>query len=101
MNKNLLRQAQEIQQKLAQAQEKLQEEAVEGSAGGGVVTVTVSGKQRIQSVKIDPAAVDPEDMSMLEDMVVAAVNDGMEKLQKLMSSRLGAITGGMNIPGFM
>jgi DNA-binding YbaB/EbfC family protein len=101
MNKNLLRQAQEIQQKLARAQEKLEEEAVEGSAGGGVVTVTVNGKQRIQSVTIDPAAIDPEDLAILEDMIVAAVNDAMEKLQKLMSSRLGAITGGMDIPGFM
>ena len=101
MNKNLLRQAQQLQQRLAQAQEALEEETVEGSAGGGVVTVTVTGKQKVQSIKIDPAAVDPEDVSMLEDLVLAAVNEAMDKAQELASQRLGAITGGMKIPGLM
>ena len=101
MNKNLLRQAQQIQQRLAQAQEELEQETVEGSAGGGAVTVTVTGKQRMQSVKIDPAAVDPEDVTMLEDLVLAAVNEAMDKAQEMASQRLGAITGGMNIPGLM
>ena len=101
MNKNLLRQAQQLQQRLAQAQEALEKETVEGSAGGGVVTVTVTGKQKVQSIKIDPAAVDPEDVTMLEDLVLAAVNEAMDKAQELSAQRLGAITGGMKIPGLM
>ena len=101
MNKNMLRQAQQLQQRLAQAQETLEEETVEGSAGGGVVTVTVTGKQKVLSIKIDPAAVDPEDVSMLEDLVLAAVNEAMDKAQELAAQRLGAITGGMKIPGLM
>ena len=99
MNKNLLRQAQQIQQRLAQAQEELEQETVEGSAGGGAVTVTVTGKQRMQSVKIDPAAVDPQDVTMLEDLVLAAVNEAMDKAQEMAAQRMSAITGGMNIPG--
>ena len=83
MNKNLLRQAQQIQQRLAKVQEELEQATVEGSAGGGAVKAVVNGKQRVQSVKIDPAAVDPQDVAMLEDLVLAAVNDAMEKAQEL------------------
>ena len=101
MNKNLLRQAQQLQQRLAQAQETLENEVVEASSGGGAVTVTVTGKQKLQFIKIDPAAVDPDDVSMLEDLVIAAVNEAMDKAQELANQRLGAITGGMKIPGLM
>ena len=72
---------------------------MEASAGGGAVTAVVSGKQQFQSIKIDPAAVDPQDVAMLEDLVLAAVNEAMDKAQQLAADRMGAITGGMNIPG--
>ncbi|PKB66568.1 MAG: YbaB/EbfC family nucleoid-associated protein [SAR202 cluster bacterium Io17-Chloro-G3] len=99
MNKNFLRQAQQMQQRLIKAQEELEMESIEASIGGGVVTVVVNGKQKIQSIKIDPVAVDPEDINMLEDLIIAAVNEAMDKAQELASQRVGAITGGMNIPG--
>jgi len=101
MNKHLLRQAQQLQQRLAKAQETLEQETVEASSGGGAVTVTVTGKQKVQSIRIDPAAVDPQDVALLEDMVLAAVNEAMDKAQELATQRLGAITGGMKIPGLM
>jgi len=99
MNRNMLKQAQQLQQRLIQAQEALEQETVEASVGGGAVTVTASGKQKILKITIDPAAVDPQDVPMLEDLVLAAVNEAMDKAQELASQRLGAITGGMNIPG--
>ena len=101
MNKNILRQAQQLQKRLNEAQESLENESVEASSGGGVVTATVSGKQKLLSIRIDPAAVDPDDVSILEDLVLAAVNEAMDKAQELASQRIGAITGGMNIPGLM
>ena len=101
MNKNILRQAQQMQQRLAKAQEELEQETVEASAGGGAVTVVASGKQKVHSVTIDPAAVDPQDVGMLEDLVLAAVNEAMDKAQELAAKRLGAITGGLSIPGLM
>ncbi len=101
MNRNMLKQAQQLQQRLVQAQEALEQETVEASVGGGAVTVTVSGKQKVQKITIDPAAVDPQDVPMLEDLVLAAVNEAMDKARELASQRLGAITGGMNIPGLM
>ena len=79
MNKNILRQAQQLQKRLNEAQEALENESVEASSGGGVVTATVSGKQKLLSIRIDPAAVDPDDVSMLEDLVLAAVNEAMDK----------------------
>ncbi len=99
MNKNLLRQAQQLQQRLAQVQAALEQETVEGSAGGGAVKAVVTGKQRVQSIKIDPSAVDPQDVGMLEDLVLAAVNEAMSKAEELAAKRLSAITGGMKIPG--
>ncbi len=99
MNRNMIKQAQQLQQRLVQAQEALEQETVEASVGGGTVTVTVTGKQKVLKITIDPAAVDPQDVPMLEDLVLAAVNEAMDKAQELASQRLGAITGGMNIPG--
>ena len=99
MNKDILRQAQQMQAKLMKAQEELGNATVEASSGGGAVTVVVNGHQQLLSVKISPEAVDPEDVEMLEDLVQAAVNEGMEKSRELASSQLGAITGGLNIPG--
>ena len=99
MDKRMIRQAQELQSKLVKAQEELGNETVEASAGGGAVTVVVDGHQNIHSIKISPDAVDPEDMSLLEDLVLAAVNEAMQKSQQMAQERLGSLTGGLNIPG--
>ena len=99
MNKNLIRQAQQLQARLEKAQQELETATVEASAGGGVVTVTVSGKLKIESVAIDPQAVDPADVEMLEELVMAAANEALQKAQDLAQEKMGAITGGMNIPG--
>jgi DNA-binding YbaB/EbfC family protein len=101
MNKNIIRQAQQMQAKLIKAQEELEKATVEASSGGGVVKVVVSGQQKLQSIKISPEAVDPDDVEMLEDLIMAAVNEGMEKAKELAASQIGAITGGLNIPGLL
>jgi DNA-binding YbaB/EbfC family protein len=80
-------------------QEELAEETVEATAGGGVVKAVVTGQQKLVSIEIDPAAVDPEDVEMLQDLVVAAVNEGLTKAQELAAQRLSSLTGGMKIPG--
>ena len=98
MNRNFLKQAQQIQARLAKAQEELGSETVEGSAGGGAVKVVANGKQAIESVSLDPAAVDPDDVEILQDMVLAAVNEALAKSQELANQRLGAITGNLKIP---
>ena len=100
MNKAILRQAQQLQAKLAKAQEELGKATVEASAGGGVVKVVVTGQQKILSIKISPEAVDPKDVGMLEDLVLAAINEGLEKSRELAASRLSAITG-VNMPGLL
>lgn len=99
MNRNLMKQAQQLQARLARAQEELETATVEGSAGGGVVKVVATGKQTIKSIAIDAAAVDPADVGMLQDLVLAAVNDALQKSQDLAAQRLGALTGGLRIPG--
>ena len=99
MNRNLVKQAQQIQARLAKAQEELESETVEASAGGGAVKVVANGRQTLESVTIDPAAVDPDDVEILQDMVLAAVNDALAKSQQLATERLSAITGGLKIPG--
>ena len=99
MNRNLLKQAQQLQARLSRVQEELESETVEAASGGGAVRVVCTGKQRVQSVTIDPAAVDPDDVEMLQDLVLAAVNEALEKSHALAEERLGAITGGLKIPG--
>lgn len=99
MNKGMLRQAQQMQAKLAKAQEELESATVEASSGGGAVTVVVNGHQSIQSIKIAAEVVDPADVEMLEDLVMAAVNEAMDKAKELAASQLQAVTGGLNIPG--
>lgn len=101
MNKQILRQAQEMQARLARVQQELEKATVTGTAGGGVVKVTMTGHQKIQSVEIAPEAMEGKDVEMLQDLVMAAFNDAMEKAQQLAQSRLGAITGGLKIPGLM
>ena len=99
MNKKMMRQVQEMQKQMAKAQEELETATVEGSAGGGVVKVVVTGKMTVESLVIDPEAVSAEDVEMLQDLVLVAVNDGLNKAQEMASSKMGALTGGMNIPG--
>ncbi len=101
MNKQILRQAQELQAKMARVQQELETATVQGTAGGGVVKVTVTGHQKVQKVEIAPDVVEARDVEMLQDLVMAAVNDALEKSQQLAQSRLGAITGGLKIPGLM
>jgi DNA-binding YbaB/EbfC family protein len=99
LNKNFLKQAQQLQAKLAKAQEELETQTVEASVGGGVIKVVATGKQTIESIAIDPSAVDPDDVEILQDLVLAAVNEALAQSQQLAQDRLGAITGGLNIPG--
>ncbi len=101
MNRNLLRQAQQLQAQLAKAQEALATATVEASAGGGAVKVVVTGDFKIQSLAINPEVVDPQDVGLLQDLVLAAVNEGLQQAQAMVSQRLGALTGGMKIPGLM
>lgn len=98
---NMLKQAQRMQTEMARVQEELKTETVEASVGGGTVKVVMTGDLSLQAITIDPAAVDPEDVGMLEDMVVAAVNEGLRQAQELAGNKMSAITGGMNIPGLM
>ncbi|MCG8501241.1 MAG: YbaB/EbfC family nucleoid-associated protein [Firmicutes bacterium] len=98
MNK-MLKQAQKMQQDMAKLQEELEEKTVEASAGGGAITVIATGKKEIQEIKIDPEVVDPDDVEMLQDLVMAAVNEAIRKAEEMMSSEMGKITGGMNLPG--
>jgi DNA-binding YbaB/EbfC family protein len=91
----LLQQAQKMQQEMVAAQEALKDETVEASAGGGMVTVVVSGDLVVKSIKIDPDAIDPDDPEMLADLVLAAVNEGLRSAQELAASKLGGITGGL------
>lgn len=92
---------QQMQNRLAKIQQELDETTVEGTAGGGVVRAEVTGQRALRSIKIDPSAVDPEDVELLEDMIVAAVQDAMEKAQALAEDKMSVLTGGMRIPGLM
>ena len=94
----MLRQAQALQRKLAKAQEELAEKEVRGSAGGGMVTAVFNGAGEIQSIEIDPEAVDPDDVEMLQDMVVAAVHEGQRAAKELENDLLGGLAGGMGLP---
>ncbi len=96
---DMVRQAQILQKKIAKAQEDLAEKTVETTVGGGMVTVVSTGAQEIRSIKIDPAAVDPNDVSMLEDLVLSAVNEALKQSKEMAESEMSSLTGGMNIPG--
>lgn len=98
---NLMKQAQKMQQEMAKVQEELADEIVEASSGGGTVKVTVTGALEIRAVKINPEAVDPEDVEMLEDLVAAATNEALKAAQDLAASKMSRVTGGMSIPGLM
>ena len=98
----LMKQAQKMQQQLAEAQENLEQVTVDASAGGGMVKVTVNGQMMLESITIDPEAIDPDDVEVLQDMIIAAVNEGVRGVAEIANKQMGAITGGlggMNIPG--
>ncbi len=96
---NMMKQAQKLQSKMLKMQEELAGRTVEASAGGGMVKVVANGRQQIVAIAIDREVVDPEDVDMLQDLVLAAVNDALAKSQEMVSSEMGKLTGGMNIPG--
>ncbi|GBD11177.1 Nucleoid-associated protein [bacterium HR23] len=99
MNRNMLKQLQQMQARLLKVQQELETATVEASAGGGAVKVVVTGKLRLQKVTIDPSAIDPQDPTMLEEMVQAAVNEGLQKAEEMASQRISQVTGGLKIPG--
>ena len=100
----MLQQLGQVQEQMQQAQDELAKETVEASAGGGMVTVTANGAGQIQQIKIDPKAIDPNDPEMLEDMILAAVNEAIRSAQSLAESKLGGLAGGalggLGLPGF-
>ncbi len=98
---NMMKQAQKLQSKMMKLQEELADETVEASSGGGMIKVVANGKQQIVSIDIEKEVVDPEDVDMLQDLVIAAINDALTKSQEMVSEKMGKLTGGVNIPGLM
>ena len=96
---NLVKQAQKMQAKIQQMQEELGDKTITATSGGGMVTVEANGRQEIMSIKLEKEVVDPEDLDMLQDLILAAVNDALKKSQEMVSSEMQKITGGMSIPG--
>ena len=96
---DIMKQAKRLQEKMAGLQKELQSKTVETTSGGGMVSVVVNGKFEIQSLKIDREVVNPDDLDMLQDLIVAAVNEGIRKAQEMASSEMAKLTGGLNIPG--
>ena len=99
MDKRLLRQAQQLQAKLAKAQEELGNITVEATSGGGAVKVLIDGHQKVHSVEISPEVINAEDVELLQDLVMTAMNEAVAKSQELANKHLGSVTGGLNIPG--
>jgi nucleoid-associated protein EbfC len=99
MDRRMMKQIEDMQKKMVKAQADLANETVTATAGGGAVTVEMNGHHEVKSVKIDPEAIDPEDVETLEDMVLTAFNQALEKAQEMAQQKMGAITGGLNVPG--
>ena len=99
--KKMMKQAQRMQAELAKAQDEIKDMEFEATAGGGMVKVVATGEMAVKSIAIDPEAVDPEDVEMLQDMVLAAVNEALRGVSDISAQRLNAATGGMSIPGLM
>ena len=97
----MMRQAQQMQQNMQKMQEELEQREVEASAGGGVVKVVVTGKKVVKSIEIAPEAVDPDDVEMLQDLVMAAVNEALNQAEEMVQSEMGKVTGGMNLGGLL
>ncbi len=95
----MMKKVQKMQAEIVKKQEELKQRTIETTVGGGAVTVVVNGKKELQSVKIDPSAVDPEDVEMLEDLIVTAVNEGVRQIDELSEKEMAKITGGMKMPG--
>jgi DNA-binding YbaB/EbfC family protein len=98
---NMMKQAQKLQARMLKLQEELAERTVEAGSGGGMVKVVANGKQQLVSIAIEKEVVDPQDVEMLQDLILAAVNEALAKSQEMVSQEMGKITGGMNIPGLM
>ena len=96
---NMMKQAQKLQAKMLRLQDELAEKTIESTAGGGMVKVVANGKQQIVAIQIEKEVVDPDDVEMLQDLIMAAVNDALTKSQEMVAAEMGKLTGGMNIPG--
>ena len=96
---NLMKQAQQMQQKMLKLQEEIGKKTLDASVGGGMVTVTVNGKSEVLRIKIEPQVVDPDDVEMLEDLILAGVNEALRKAQEMVSEEMSKLTGGLRIPG--
>ena len=101
MNRNMIKQAQQLQKQMAKMQEEIEATKVEYTSGGGAVKVVVTGNRLVDSFEINPEVVDPEDVDILQDLIITAINGAIEEAQELASSKMGALTGGLNIPGLM
>ena len=95
----MIKQAQKMQEQMLKMQEEMENKSYEAASGGGAVKVTINGKREVQEISIAPEAIDPDDVEMLQDLIVAAVNEGLRKVDAESSAQLGSITGGLNIPG--
>ncbi len=95
----LMKEAQKMQEKMAKAQEELAQKTVTATVGGGMITVVFTGDQKLKSITIDPEVIDPKDAGTLQDLVLAAVNEGLKKSQEMVQDEMGGITGGLKIPG--
>ncbi len=98
---NMMKQAQQLQTKMMKMQEEMADKTVESTSGGGMVKVVANGKQQVVSIEIEKEVVDPEDIEMLQDLVLAAVNDALSNAQEMVSGEMSKLTGGLNIPGLM
>jgi nucleoid-associated protein EbfC len=98
---NMMKQAQQLQARMLKLQEELAEKTVESAVGGGMVRVVANGRQQIVSIRIEKEVVNPEDLDMLQDLILAAVNDALTKSQEMAAAEMGKLTGGMKIPGLM
>ncbi len=96
---NMMKQAQKLQKKMMELQEELAERTIESSSGGGMIKVVANGKQQIVSIRIEKEVVDPEDVDMLQDLIMAAVNEALTRSQEMVNEEMSKLTGGLNIPG--
>ena len=99
MNMNMIKQAQKMQEQMVKMQEEMEAKTYEATAGGGAVRVVITGKREVQEIERKPEVVDPDDIEMLQDLIVAAVNEGLRKMESDSSAQMGQLTGGLNIPG--
>ncbi len=98
---NMMKQAQKLQSKMLKLQEEMAEKTVEASSGGGMVKVVANGRHQLLSIQIEKEVIDPDDLEMLQDLIIAAVNDALLKSQEMVTEEMSKLTGGMNIPGLM